>query len=69
MPALVPHVAVDLDKLLEDGSTAPSALCCETSRVVEMAVYIPLMLVIRVLGAKQSGTKGTCKVFYMKLLV
>jgi hypothetical protein len=69
MPALVPHVAIDLDKLLQDGSTAPSTLCRETSRVVEVAVYIPVMLVIRVLGSKQSGTKGTCKMFYMKLLV
>ena len=52
MPTLVSHVAIYLDKLFEDGAGAAGAFCSEAGGVVEMAVYVAVVFVVRVLWAK-----------------
>ncbi len=54
MPCLFAHVPVDLDELLKDGRVASGAAVSEAGRVVEVAVYAILMLVIRVLWTEQG---------------
>ena len=49
VPALVAHIAVDLDELLEDRGVAADAFRCETRAVVEVAVDVSRVLVVRVL--------------------
>jgi hypothetical protein len=46
MPALILHVAIDFDKLLEDCTITPRALGGKPSRVMEVAIDIVLMLII-----------------------
>lgn len=46
MPALVLHVAVDLDKLFENGAVTTRTLGGKASRVMKMTIYITLMFVI-----------------------
>ena len=50
VPALVAHIAVDLDELLEDRGVAADAFRRETRAVVEVAVDVARVLVVRVLG-------------------
>lgn len=66
---LVDIVPIDLDELLQDSSLTTSALDCEACRVVEMAVYLTAVLVIRVLGTKDCGTDGAGEVLDMELHV
>lgn len=68
MPTLIAHVSVNLHKLLENRGTTTSTFCRKTGRIMEMTIYVAIVLVIRVLGAKKSRTQGACEVFYMKLL-
>ena len=69
MPAFVPHVTVDLHKLLQNSAIAASALRGEASRVVIMAIDIAFVLVIRVLRPKERRTHRTGEVVHMELLV
>jgi hypothetical protein len=69
MPTLISVIPFDLDKLLQNGIVAPWALCCEPGRVVEMTVYIAVMLIVGVLGAKKGSAKGTCKMLDMVFLI
>ena len=69
MPALVSVIPVDLDILLQYGTVAAWALCCIAGRVVEMTVYITIVLVVGILGAKNGSAKGTCKVLDMVFLI
>ena len=43
---LVNVVTIHFYKLLEDGRFAASALDCEASRVVEVAVYMAAMFIV-----------------------
>ena len=69
MPALVAHIAVDLDELLEDRGVAPDALGREASRVVIMAIDVVRVLVIGVGGAKEGAAEGAGEVLDVELLV
>jgi len=69
MPAFILHVAIDLDKLLEDGTVASSTLGGEPSGVVEVAVNIILVFVVGILLAKYRGANRAREVFNMILLV
>ena len=52
MPTFVSHVTIYFYKLFEDGAGATGAFCSEAGRVVEMAVYVAVVFVVRVLWAK-----------------
>ena len=69
VPAFVSHIAVDLDKLLQDRTVAPGALCGKPSRVVVMAVHVAFVLVIRILRPKERGAHRAGEVVHMELLV
>lgn len=66
---LVHVVAVDLDKLFEDRGSTTGALDGEASRVVEVTVHRAVVLVVRVLWAKDGGTDGAGEVLDVKLHV
>ena len=55
MPALIPHVTIYLNELFQDGAAATRAFGRKTSRVVEMTIYVPIVLVVGVLRAKKGG--------------
>ena len=69
MPALIAHVAIDLDELLEDRAVAADALGRESGGEVEVAVYVVVVLVVAVVGAKGRRADGARKVFDVELLV
>jgi hypothetical protein len=69
MPAFVSHVPIYLHELLEYGATTSGALRRETSRIVEVAKHVPVMLVIGILRSEQGRTQRACEVFHMELLV
>lgn len=46
MPTLVPRVAVDFNKLLQDSTAAAYAFGGKAGRIVVMAVNVVVMLVI-----------------------
>jgi hypothetical protein len=52
MPALVTQVPLNLHKFFQNGSVAADALGSTTSRIMIVTIYVILVLVIRVLGAK-----------------
>jgi hypothetical protein len=54
MPALVPLVTIYLNKLLQDGAAATCAFCRKTCRVVEVAINVPVVLIVGVLWAKKG---------------
>ena len=56
MPALVPHVSVDLDELFQDRTAATRAFRGKPRRVMEVTVHITIMFVVRILGTKKSRT-------------
>lgn len=53
---LVLAIAENLDKLLEDGRLAAIASLSEFGRVVVMTIYVSLVFVVAVLGAKHGRT-------------
>lgn len=67
VPVFVDAVAVDLDKLLEDGGLAAGTLDGELSRIVVVAVDVALVFVIRVIRAKHDRTDAAAKVLQMEL--
>ena len=69
MPALIPHVSVDLDELFQDRSAAPGTLGRKPRRVVVMAIDIPVVFVIRVMGPKQGRAYRASEVLNVILLV
>ena len=69
MPALVPHVPIDLHELLQDSAIAPGTLGGESGGIVEMAIYVALMLIVGVLRAEQSRADRAGKMFHMKLFI
>ena len=69
VPVLVYRVAVDLDKLLEDGRPAAGTLDGEPGRVVKVAIDVAGVLVVRVLRAKDGRTDRAGEVLDMELHV
>lgn len=65
----VPLIAVYLDKLLENGRVASNTLDCKAGGIVPMAKDGAVVLIVRVLGAKEGGTDGACKVLDVVLFV
>lgn len=63
MPVLVLAVPEYLYKLLQYGCLTPVAFRSKACRVVVVAIDFGVVLVIRVLGAKDCWTDTTCKVF------
>jgi hypothetical protein len=54
-------------KLLQNGSLAAVTALRELCRVMVMTVDLVVVLVVTVLGAKDSRTHRTCEVIYMVL--
>src|SRR3569833_57374 len=65
MPVLVLAVPEDLDNLLEDGGLAAIAPLCELGRIVVVAVYLAVMLVIAVLSTEHGVAEGAGEVVDM----
>lgn len=69
MPAFVPIIAIDLHELFQDSTVASRALGGKSCRIVEMAVYVVFMLVVRILRTKHGRTDRASKVFDVVFLV
>ena len=69
MPALIPHIPVDLDELFQDGSRATGTFGGKSRRVVEMTVDVTIVLVVRVLWTEQRWAHRTREVLDMELFV
>ena len=69
MPTLISHIAIDLHELFQDSAVAACALRRVSRRVVEMAVDVSLMLVVRVLWTEQRWAHRTREVLDMELFV
>lgn len=69
VPALVPHVSVDLDELFQDRGAASGALGRKPRRIVVMAIDIPVVLVVRVMRPKQGRAYRASEVLHVILLV
>lgn len=54
MPTLVPHITVDFNELFEDGAVTSGTFGCKSGGVVEMAVYVGFVFIIRVRWAKND---------------
>lgn len=69
VPVFILAVAVNLDKLLENGGPASSTLYSIVDRVVIVTVDLAIVFVIRVLGSKDGWADGACKVLNVILVV
>lgn len=56
MERAITLVSVDLDELLEDSRVATNALDGKTSRVVPVTKDSAVVLIVRILGAKEGWT-------------
>lgn len=56
MPTLIPHIAINLDELLQDGTIAAGTLRRKSCRIMEVTVDVTVMFVVRVLGSKEGRT-------------
>lgn len=62
-------ISIDLNKLFQDGSLATGAFDCESCGIVKMTIYLPSVLVIRVLRSEDCRANTTCKVLDVELHV
>jgi len=69
MPTFVSHISIDLHELLQDGAIASCTFCCKSRRVVKMTIDVPLVLIVRVLRAKQCRTRRTSEMIDVKFLI
>ena len=69
MSTLVAHIPVDLDELLENRTIATCALGSEARRVVEVAVDLALVLIVRVVRSEHGRAYGAREVLDVILLV
>ena len=69
MPALISHITIYLHKLLENCAITTGALGRKSGGIMEVAVHIPVVFIIRILRTEQGGTKRACKMLHMELLV
>lgn len=56
-------VAIDLDKLLENGSLTSGAFDGELCRVVIMTIHVTVVFIVRVVLSKDRRTYRASKVF------
>lgn len=66
---LIETVSVDLDELFQDGRATTGALDCEASGIVEMAVDLPLVLVVAVLRSEDRRAHRAGEVLDVKFHV
>lgn len=66
---LILAVAKYLNKLFENGSMAAMAPLGKLRRVMEVAINLALVLVVRVLGTEDSWTYGACEMLDMVFAV
>ena len=52
MPALITHIPINLHELLQNRSAAANASDRTTRRVMVMAIYVVVVLIIRIFRAK-----------------
>jgi hypothetical protein len=69
MERAVALVAVDLDKLLENGRVAADALDSKAGGIVPVTKYCAIVLIVRVLWTKESGTDGAGEMLDVILFV
>ncbi len=69
MPALIPHITVDLHKLLQYRTITSGTFRRESCRVVEVTINIAVVFVVRILGTKESGADRASEMLHVKLLV
>lgn len=69
VPVFILAVAVDLDKLLEDRGPASCTLDSVVDRVMIVAVDLPIVFIVRILGSKDGCADGASKVFDVILVV
>ncbi len=65
MPVLILTIAEYLHELLENGDLASVAALCKLSRVVIVAVYVTVVLIIAVLRAEYRLTERAGEVINM----
>lgn len=69
VPTFISHVPVDLHKLLENRTVAAGAFGCESCRVVEVAINVAVVFVVRVLRAEKCRTERACEMLDVILFV
>lgn len=69
VPDLVLPIAMDVDKLLQDGKRAAVTLLCEPASVVFITIHVAVRLVIRVVLTEYLRAGVACEVFDMVFLV
>ena len=62
---LVFTISINFDELFQNSRLAPVAALCKPCRVVVVAIYIPTVLVVAVLGAESGWTHRTGEVVDM----
>ena len=69
MPTFILHISIDLHKLLQDSTIAPNTFGGKPSRVMEVAVHMVLVLIVRILLSEQGGTYRTGEMLHVIFLV
>jgi len=69
MPVLILTIAEYFHELFENSGLASITPLRELCRIVEMAIYLAIMLVVAVLGTKDRGAYGAGEVINMILSV
>jgi hypothetical protein len=69
MPTFILHIPIDLHKLFQYRTIATSTFRGKSRGIVEMAVDVAFVFIVRVLGTKQCRAEGTCEMLYMEFLV
>lgn len=69
MPVFILAVAVNLDKLLENGGPASCTLDRIVDRVMIVTVDLAIVFIVGIFGSKDGWTDGTCKVLDVILVV
>jgi hypothetical protein len=69
MPMLILTIAENLHELLQNRCMTPVASLSKLGGIVEMAINPALMLIIRVLGAKNRWANGASEMLDVVLVV
>lgn len=67
MPMFIYVISIDFYKLLEDSGFTANAFDGKLDRVVVVAVHIVIVLVVRVIGAKDDRANAAAEMLQMKL--
>ena len=69
VPTFIPIVPIDLHELLEDRTVATGTLRCKARGIMEVAVHVIFMFVVRVLGSENRWADRTRKMLDMVFFV